>query len=178
MDGTHFDNLTRLVGRGTTRRRVIAVALGMTAIAVDAGAASAARPTCREYGVGCTRGSQCCSAKCLTNRQLPRRQRNRCGCAVGYSRCDGVCIDTDNDKCGGCDIDCDTVNGEACEDGACVSTCAALLGACIIDSDCCRPGDMTCSYGACKFREGKSCSPDGLNPTCAYGMCTAGICGV
>ena len=149
MDGKRFDEMTRLFGRGTTRRSVVAAALGLAAIAADGGVASARRSTCRQFGTGCTRGAQCCSGNCNTSRQSPRHLRNRCACAVGEARCNGACVDTTSnvDNCGGCGEVCNSL--EICASGACVcdSGLTACDGVCIdtdTDENNCGSCDETC----------------------------------
>jgi hypothetical protein len=157
MDGRRFDDLTRLFGHGTTRRRVVAAALGLAAIAVDGGVASARRATCRQFGAACTRGAQCCSGRCDTRRQAPRNLRNRCACAVGEARCNGACIDTTSnvDNCGGCGEVCDSL--EICVSGACVcdSGLTACDGVCVdLETDADRCGDCG---AACDTVDGEVC---------------------
>ena len=132
MDGKRFDDLTRLFGHGTTRRSVVAAALGLAALAADGDAASARRPVCRASGVGCSRGAQCCTGYCNTSRHAPRHLRNRCACPEGESSCFGACVDTttDNDHCGGCGSFCQT--GQVCLSSLCV--CAPPTTIC--DSSC------------------------------------------
>ena len=161
MDGKRFDDLTRLFGLGTTRRRVVAAALGLAAIAVDGGVASARRSTCRRFGTSCTRGAQCCSGNCNTSRQSPRHLRNRCACAVGEARCNGACVDTISNvvNCGACDVECATER--ICASGFCVcgGTTTSCNGACI-DTD---TDEDNC--GAC----GETCAVNG--EICVSGAC-------
>ena len=119
MDGRRFDDLTRLFGHGTTRRRVVASALGLVALAVDGGDASARQSTCRRDRQTCTRDSQCCSGACGRGALVPLKDRNRCTCPGGLTRCGIDCVNVANDEanCGGCGIECDS--NDICVAGAC-----------------------------------------------------------
>ena len=170
MDGKRFDEMTRLFGRGTTRRSVVAAALGLAAIAADGGVASARRSTCRQFGTGCTRGAQCCSGNCNTSRQSPRHLRNRCACAVGEARCDGACIDTTSsmDNCGGCGEVCNSL--EICASGACV--CDSGLTACdgvCIDTDTDENNCGDCGE-TCDTLNGETCDAGTCALSCADGL--------
>ena len=163
MDGRRFDEVTRLLGRGTTRRRVVAAALGLAAIAADGGVAGAVpvrRATCRAISAGCTRGSQCCSGHCDTRRQTPRNQRNRCACPEGDTLCAGACVDTETDAahCGACGVACNSL--EICVDGDC--TCAEACG----EGEVCVSGACMCGDGP-GCGEGLSCGDDGFCTGCS-----------
>jgi len=124
MHGRSIDRLAReLVGARTRRSAIIAV-LGLAG-----GTSSVAQGSaiCRPPGVGCTRGGQCCSGLCETQRSAPRSRRNRCYCipvcdgkVCGSNHCGGTCgVCNPGETCCG--------NGDLCVD---LATSAAHCGAC------------------------------------------------
>ncbi len=122
MDGQHFDELTRRMTTGASRRRLLGLVTGLLGGAAITGdvAALPQRPgTCRPALVGCTHDRQCCSGTCEVGRQLPRSRRNRCACPDPLSNCHGSCVDTATDvaNCGTCGTVCD--NDEICVSGIC-----------------------------------------------------------
>jgi len=135
LDGRRFDDMTRGVGAASTRRRVVAAALGLAAATVGSDAVDAQRATCRANGASCGRHPQCCTGYCQTSRQAPRRLRNRCACPSG--ECDRVCVDFDSDpvNCGRCDNVCPA--GYTCD-----------AGDCLCGGDVCGDGEV-CLSGAC-----------------------------
>jgi len=175
MDDIHFDDLARRLGRGATRRRVIAAALGVTAIVVESSPVSAKR-TCRAVGHSCTRPSQCCSSVCVRNRKLPRWQLNRCGCESSLTRCGNTCVDTaiDSGNCGDCNRACSVANNETCEAGEC---CGLFYALCETDADCCSSTFQCRTYRdepSCAKRNGQVCADD---DECWSKYCsTSGIC--
>ncbi len=109
MDGHRFDELTRTLAQGTSRRRVLAGGLAALAGAVfGRGAASAAPGS----GGGKPQGR----------------------CPDGYTNCRGTCVDiTDNpEHCGACYLQCSP--GEVCVAGVCEPEAPA--GACPVASTC------------------------------------------
>jgi hypothetical protein len=149
-------------------RRLLAAGLAATVLGGGvhgaAAAPAAARNRCRVDGSACTRGSQCCVGQCATGRDIPRRQRHRCGCYPGVL-CNGACADitTDPDHCGGCAIACDPAVADTCTDGAC--TCgdgpACTGGRPCDDGVCLCLADSDCAGGA-----SGACNPDGLCLSC------------
>jgi hypothetical protein len=109
------------------------------------------------------------------------------GCETGEKRCDGVCIDVqeDNDNCGDCDAPCDATH--VCVAGTCELDCRATEtlcdGACVdtnVDPDYCGNCITECADGeACNMG---SCSLDCGGLTNCDGACVdltnnAGFCG-
>jgi len=150
MDAQRFDAIARGFSSRVTRRRAVAGAIGLAAVGEGAGdAGAAARATCRAFGAGCIRSSQCCDGRCDTRRTTPRSGRNRCTCREGLVRCGGVCVDprTNHAHCGACGNVCPAV--EICDGGECV--CEGDLGT---DEHCSACGDacgsnQRCCNGAC-----------------------------
>jgi hypothetical protein len=102
MDDARFDALSRAVGDGESRRRVLATGLALAAAAVGFGFdleddQALAGNFCKPPGAPCARDRQCCARKC----------KNRtCGCKangascfqLGIVCCSGKC---DRGKCRG-----------------------------------------------------------------------------
>jgi hypothetical protein len=164
MDGQRFDAIARGFAARLTRRRAVAGALGLAVTALGAGDAKAAvRPTCRAYGAGCNRSSQCCDGRCDTRRTTPRARRNRCTCPVGFDRCKGACVDLQETAthCGVCGNACPS--SQVCQGGECV--CAGADEIYCAEQDACADLDTDRDHcGAC----GNAC----LNA----GPCVAGVC--
>ncbi|MBL8937309.1 MAG: hypothetical protein JNM69_22305 [Archangium sp.] len=76
--------------------------------------------------------------------------------------CDGVCVDTQNDRrhCGACGNAC--AAGSACTAGACVASCATGQTTC--GGQCVDTRSSPTNCGAC----GRSC---GSNEACVMGTC-------
>jgi hypothetical protein len=205
MDGSKFDDLMRAVGRGTTRRGVakalVALILGGgTAIAGSemSGAQVVRRSKCRPARAGCSRGVQCCSGLCDTNRSLPRSQRNRCVCIpecsgkiCGPDACGSTCgaceagetccgggewcanLQTDEENCGTCGNTCDT--DETCCAGSCrkLNEDEANCGAC---GTTCNAGE-TCCTGFCKNLNDDEANCGTCGTACNAGeTCCTGDC--
>jgi hypothetical protein len=135
MDGQRFDRLARLVAtRRSAVRGVLAVAIGGSAlVAADADARVA---TCRRGRQTCQRDNQCCSGNCATGPAIQLRDRNRCNCEEGLSRCGNACVDTSSDErnCGGCGVRC--AAAEVCSDGECVCVPRCSADSCGKDDGC------------------------------------------
>ena len=122
MDGKRFDGLSRVLGRGITRRGAVKAALGAmvggaVGVGLDVGADAASR--CSLGGYQCTRNGQCCTGTCLTGNNLPRTQRNRCKCEAGTTLCGARCVPlTSTRHCGACNRRCP--RGTVCCNGQCV----------------------------------------------------------
>jgi hypothetical protein len=128
MDETRFDQLTRRLGQGITRRRVVASMLGLAAgAAVLRDQADAAR--CRDGGRACTNDGNCCAGRC---ERLPSRTgvqaRFVCGCPTGQILCNSRCVDPTSSPiaCGGCGRRCRS--GQSCVDRVCVTGTTSPTG--------------------------------------------------
>jgi TolB protein len=102
---------------------------------------------------------------------------------VPCTACDGVCVDTQNDRrhCGGCGMAC--AAGRVCTAGACVAvatTCAAPLTACSgvcfdLQNDPGHCGSCTTVCGASEFCRMGTCTSVGVDagpPSCPSGTAT------
>lgn len=169
MDNRTFDNVSRLIGSGATRRRVVGALIAAVGGAVAVGSAPASavqRPTCRVLAAGCTRANQCCSGFCERRTSVPRRKRFRCGCGDGLTQCGTTChdLDTDAGHCSDCFLPCPETT-DTCLSGAC--SCGG--------SAPCPDGDICCD-GICydKFAEKNHCGTCGNS--CDGGYCDGGVC--
>ena len=157
MDGHQFDDLTRTLASGTSRRRVLkgiggaAAAGAFTLLGMKR---SDAAPRCRELGKPCQSDAQCCDRACTNF---------KCACPVGSTACNNVCLVdttflTDEGNCGGCGIACSA--GETCCNGVCQATetdetnCGTCGRVCIPGAVCaggecfCPTGTAEC-HGSC-----------------------------
>jgi LPXTG-motif cell wall-anchored protein len=157
MDEQRFDNLTRLLGSGLNRRKVLRGLLG------GAGALaglSALRPK--------RIGAQQCRAPGEVCQINPGQGNNCCAGLI----CDDIDPETGNGHCGDCP------SGTFCPDTGLCSDCCA-------DSDCTSPDSCTvvgCVGGTCQVVEGGCpageycCDAQGGScaPCCSDGDCPAG----
>lgn len=122
MDGQRFDNLSRKLASGVSRRAALKTVLGSTAAGLLAVGARdrAAAVLCRQPGVLCAKDAHCCSGICDPD-------TNRCACPEGGTLCGRQCVDTSTDpaNCGGCGAVCPGIpNGQGtCAGGDCGVTC-------------------------------------------------------
>lgn len=190
MDPTRFDELTRALVTGTTRRRVLGGMLGALGGALGFGDAIAAR--CGNPGSTCTSVAGCCGAlTCVAGRcQTPSAKHDPSarGCPIGQTRCGGACFDvnTDDNNCGACGAVCSGVT-PLCSQGSCICTdiscppgficCngSCVAGACCADSDCgaCETCSGTHQCLRDTTRNGEHCS----GGICVDGGCCASACG-
>jgi hypothetical protein len=155
MDDQRFDDFARLIGSGSSRRRLLKLLGGL--FAGGAGVAlgrnlSAAQETCIAAGEACAcsdgvcGGSHCCTSYCQ----------------------DGVCCDDGGGACTA-NIQC---CGGSCNDGFC---CLSGAEECTDDGQCC---NGSCIGGVC-HAEG-TCLPDdevcGADFQCCSGLCLREHC--
>lgn len=152
MDGQRFDELTRLIGSGATRRRMLKLFGGGAAVAAGLGRLSEARAGfCTGAGDSCGFDDVCCSQSCVDE---------ICQCSGTGS----ACIDD-----GDCCVD------NVCDGGLCVATCASAGEACVSTDDCCANNeciDDICSF--CRV-EGIVCEDDS---DCCQGLFCDGDSGL
>ena len=183
MDGQRFDDLTRVLAIGVSRRGVLRGMAGVLATAlglrtVRARAQQVKQPLCHatgdpanpyvvievaepawetHFGHGDTPYVDCCTDG---------------DCGSGGACCNGTCIDTtvDLSNCGGCGMACTTAVSNAtatCAGGVCGFACTGSLTAC--GETCIDTGTNLANCGGC----GVTCTP----PANATATCTAGQCG-
>ena len=128
MHRDRFDTLSRGFARAVSRRRGLALAIGLVAAGGLDSDATAAR-TCRRAQSSCTRNAQCCTGTCRKGAAVPRAQRNRCGCGEGLTVCNERCVELGTvEHCGFCGKVCDADAGERCWGGdiGCAGVCEPL----------------------------------------------------
>lgn len=132
MDNQRFDDLTRRLASGTSRRRLVRgmVASAVAGVVTRFGGGGAEAQACRLVGQTCNETFPCCgAARC----SAPDAQGRRfCRCTPALTNCDGRCrnLQVDENNCGACGRTC--LAGQSCCNGTCISTVAdpANCGAC------------------------------------------------
>ncbi len=111
MESRRFDELTRRLAAGVSRRTMLqgaaggALAVALTALrggttsAADAGVANHTDGDCRVDGSNCRRDNQCCSRRCSQGHCVCRRLGQNCRanvecCSGECSPVTGQCIQT------------------------------------------------------------------------------------
>jgi len=177
MDGSRFDDITRALAAGASRRAVLrrlgAGLAGVGLAAAGRGAARAAPSPCAAFcadqpgarGAQCRQACRACAggpaATCLN-------------AATGSFACTDLL--TDEANCGACGAACGA--GETCQDAVCCATtvcgptcCDAGQDACLLNQSCaetCTPTGAACPQGCGCFPSVEGpyhCIASG-NPTC------------
>jgi hypothetical protein len=177
MDDKRFDAFSRVLGASGNRRGALKAAMaalvGGAGLAALAGDAEARPRICRDGGLYCTRGSQCCSGTCHIGKRVPKAKRNTCACSAGLTLCGKKCRDlnTDPNNCGACGARIDRET-ELCCDGVPTP----------IDSDNCQAcGNVcgaaeTCCGDGCADLENDSDNCGACGEVCEDGECVNGEC--
>jgi hypothetical protein len=186
MDEQRFDELTRALAGGTSRRRVLkGLTAGLAAVAAGItgfGDAEAAR-RCRTVAQICRKRDDCCAQDCGPADSTGRR---RCGlCPDGGELCGGECCSGEQFCLDGgcCDNPCGEGSGAICctADDVCVVNveneaepfaCCPSGSYCQISEACCDAGTSCTADGCCAesaICEAPSgdlyCCPEGLGCT-------------
>ena len=117
MDAEKIDGMSRQLAGLLSRRRLLAVALGVAGgQALGARDADAAMTICRRLGQQCTRGGQCCSGICDAAPRSRNQRRYTCGCPSNERACRQTCtaVLVDPENCGGCGVACDPMVADTC----------------------------------------------------------------
>ncbi|CAA9551503.1 MAG: conserved hypothetical protein with Kelch motif [uncultured Thermomicrobiales bacterium] len=165
MDGQRFDDLTRALAAGTSRRRVLKGLLGGIgggALAL-AGATKGDAARLRPLGANCNRDDKCASGVC----DLATKH---CACPPGQVACSHGCVDsasfqTDPANCGGC--------GRVCLSGVCTGGVCGAGPSAVLGASCSGGGE--CASGSCV--DGVCCAEatcSGLDTACQVGVCQPG----
>lgn len=169
MDEIRFDELTRQLGRGISRRTVLSGLAGSALGAVlGLGGSRDASAACRKGGAVCRKDGDCCTGVCG---EIDASGRGRCQCEPGLTLCGTQCrsLSSDAKHCGGCDHKCPgSVCGRGvCNDGVCgLSPLPNSNGRPCNDGNRCTTGDV-CNEGVCAGAP-VSCPP--------ASQCVAGAC--
>lgn len=172
MDGRRFDDLTRTLAAGTSRRRVLGGLVGLLFSAAAARDGSAARRRA-EPGRRCLKDANC------VERAICDPRARVCVCRAGYATCGDRCADLetdpDPDNCGACGAVCR--HGSVCTplDGCCPPEFACNLSCCGAEplcdvslSRCCYPEQVCTDAGGDRFccPADHYCSSATGTPTC------------
>lgn len=171
MDEKRFDNIVRILARGSSRRSILrgfvaSLAGGLLGAAGSQGAGAIA---CRGTGRVCRVDGNCCSGRCVQESGLSARRV--CACPGGGVPCRGTCLDrnallSDPDNCGACGHRCP---GSACARAVCQAGVCAQVP---LTGQSCDAGpclDGTCQAdGSCRGTP-RDCSA--LDGDCATGHC-------
>lgn len=178
MKVQQFDDLTRLIGTGTSRRRVLKGLVGGIAAGVLGFTRQAATSAqeCVAEGEACAADTDCCEGiccagfcrniECCIDEEDPNAR-----CPEGTSCFEGVCDSVDG-TCGvlgdPCDIaneNADCCNGLVCFEAICDNPSGLCMGVAEFCGDdaleCC--GGLTCVDGYCEgtcAAEGEACQGD------------------
>ena len=183
MDSKRFDDLSRLLSRGSSRRGALKAALGALvgagALAAGLDDAAATKPLRgRPFRSTCTNTRQCRTPLvCQRDRRFSRTERNRCGCNFGETWCPElnqcVTLGTEGhcnfcgDACGSIEGCC--VNGEA---NACIETVDSFAncGGCGI---ACDPETAdNCDFDECLCGDESACVNGEI---CVSGVCESPV---
>ena len=153
MDDQRFDQLTRSLAAGTTRRRVIkglggGLVAGVVALVSGGGTEAAA---CQRPKTRCGKGR---NAQCIDTSTDPNNCGG-CGIACFGDTCrsatcsGGTCQYTPQNEGSGCF----TAGGAGGEGGVCTAgTCVPNGGTCLATFQACQPSDTCCNNLPCQER--------------------------
>lgn len=162
MESSRFDDITRALTTGTSRRHTI-LGLGsglLAGLLAHLGLEEATAACVKPGKKGCKgpRNKKCCpGARCTGG---SKRKAGRCVCKRGLTKCGSTCVNTqiNAQHCGACNNPCG--EGETCDQGGCVcSGGLTLCGTTCVDTQtdkqhcgaCDEPcgGTSTCQQGTC-----------------------------
>jgi hypothetical protein len=197
MDGQRFDNLARLFGSGTSRRRLLKLLGGGLAATVMTRPARALAGSCGAAGDSCGADlPQCCGGLECNVTETCQPFQPQCGfegsaCVGDGDCCSGKCCDgTCHENYACCPTDFTSPSpdcgfSETCDNnGLCTPLpCAVHGSACTADGDCCEGiccGNSCRSGAACCWEDGASTTHCSIGEFCSGdGVCVPEpICGV
>jgi len=186
MDSNRFDDITKALATGTSRRKMVKGLLAGAAgiVGLRRVATLEAAPTCRALGEACQSDASCCPNSHLVCQQVAATGAHRCECdtAAGFHACEGVCIL--GPCCTGGTVACggDCVTGEctgANEEfsfATCTCVCASGFTRCNATGEC----QANCTGGRVFTQGATSCTcecPVGTqecNGVCVTTTCSGG----
>jgi hypothetical protein len=164
VDAKRFDQLTRALAEGRTRRRVlrtIGAAIAGAVMSVAGRSGTDAARSCRSFyptGHICRKHGDCCSHFCAPKDRMGRRRCDEC--PNGNPPCGDLCCTADQ----GC------VDGVCC-DAPCGNGCCASGQTCVTLYDDGEPFEKCCDYASFCSNEGNCCWDDTIcvhdNSCCA-----------
>jgi hypothetical protein len=174
MDEQRFDDFTRLVGSGVSRRRIFGGLFGATfgLHHTRAHAQECTNPDTCSAPAECCAGFTCDSTTAICVAEPPPCMQYGYACADPAECCTGVCLDGwcqdtcayESERCSAERPCCDGVS--ACEEGVCAHVCTGY------DCDCCPGSWCVAEGGDCASID---CTGDGDCPTRSAG-CYDGWC--
>jgi CXCXC repeat len=191
MDHQRFDEITKTLASGTSRRKMIkGLAIGAlgTAFGLRRAATTGAAPSCRALGESCRDDSSCCPNQHLFCDIVGATGAHRCECTTGFVACGGVCVSIscpsggqfDPATCGcvcpsGTELCGDACLG-ACPDGQVrnSTTCACE---CPSGQEFCGGSCLTlCTNGQVRNPTTCACECPSGTVQCDNGACVSGAC--
>ncbi len=199
MDGQLFDDITRAVATGTSRRQLFRVMLGSVLGLTGATAAvrEGSADECKGAGKACKKDSQCCAGlfceagscqdesiriACGTDEECPTFFRLECGATNELHHVDNSCVE------GFCAVSSPPPSDPCCQCGegsACIvaeGTCCALNQVCQDKHGAyfCCSGDDYCGFdrkgGDVCLSSDRACAPDDTSACVQGEVCAAGVC--
>lgn len=174
MDGDRFDALTRTLGRGQTRRRLLAGAAAGIAGLFGLRQTPAGAQSCATVLEECPTGTECCAGLACHLQSIECIERGN-----GLTGLGGLCIDDTDCRS---DLACDPTGH--CRLGP--NSCSADGEACQFHDACCgllvcigyeATGTGRCGGGICgAVDENCGTYPSGVLPCCDGFVCSQGIC--
>lgn len=184
MDGNRFDELTRRLGGGHSRRGVLkglgATALGLAGLSRLGGAEAAnlGNSPCAHFCAAVFGADTPAASLCTSQAAHGTGMCYTCGPAApagnGMALCGTACVNLagDPNNCNACGNVCNSTNGTAtCSGGVCGITCDAGFANCDgdVSNGCETALDTVANCGTC----GNACPTDACNSA----TCSAGACG-
>jgi hypothetical protein len=198
MDGQRFDDITRAVATGTSRRQLFRVVLGsvLGLTGAAAGTRAGSADECKQVDKACKKDSQCCAGlfceagscqdesvriACETDDDCPKFLRVECGAFRELHLVDNSCVE------GFC-----TVSSAPPPDPCCQCegrACIVAEGTCCLMDQVCqdKKGDYFCCTGqdycgtdhkggdVC-LSAGRACGPNDTSACFPDEVCTSGVC--
>lgn len=178
MDGSRFDQLTKTLAQGTSRRRVLQGLAGAIAGALAGGRLADSQAACPAGSVPAAGG------RCICKNSGRPPVNGSCtsgggpgGCGAGQTLCGATCVDASSDpaNCGACGRPCAPTNN--------ATGVACLAGQCWVAS--CAPGFADCNatgFDGCETQLGTNqncgaCGDACTGRTTCGGGGTPGVCG-
>ena len=169
MTGDRFEELTRKMGRATSRRSVLK---GMGAAVAGGVAAAVMKPF--RADAACPAGTSVCGTKCCPAGGACTNKAKSCCCLAGQTPCNNACCakgvacaDLANSICG-------CPSGRTpCGQGATMKCCAKGTACSPSNSTCLPVTSFSTTVSTCCKSAGAGCS---LNANCCSNFCVSGFC--
>jgi hypothetical protein len=187
MDSNKFDEITRSLANGVSRRKMLKGLLAGAAgvVGLSRAATLEAASTCRNLGDACKSTASCCSGAGLFCQDVGATGAKRCECdtSAGFINCSGTCVKASvcctapEVACNGRCVDSTCPAGQSFNQGTCSCGCPTGTVSCqASDETTASCHSTTCTGG--KVFDTTSCScacPE--NTTDCSGVCVNNQCG-